>query len=209
MNLILNLVVVAASVLGSGMALPQARRLVKTRNIDGVSPIWIGVSIGINAWWTAYALATPLWALLPVSSVSFVLYTAMAVMYLRSSGSAHRRALAAMGVGAFGLGMVPLPFLVLGGWEVAGLAIGLAYGIQLAPAVVAAYRTRQLDGVSAGTWNISVVEAVLWLFYGALIGDAALLAGGATGTVMAGAIIGRLALTGHQPFAVRPTLRAA
>ncbi|MFT7327671.1 MAG: hypothetical protein ACI88S_002103, partial [Ilumatobacter sp.] len=38
MNLILNLVVIAASVLGSGMAFPQARRLMKTRSVDGVSP---------------------------------------------------------------------------------------------------------------------------------------------------------------------------
>jgi uncharacterized protein with PQ loop repeat len=207
MNLILDLIVIAASVLGSGMALPQARRLVKTRNIDGISPIWIGVSMGVNAWWTAYALATSLWALLPVSSVSFVLYAAMAVMYTGASGAARRHALAPMAAGAFGLGMMPLPFLIMGGWEVAGLAIGLAYGIQLAPAVVASFRTRELDGVSAGTWLISFVEALLWLIYGALINDAALFAGGATGVVMAGVIIARLASTGHQPFAVRLTIR--
>ncbi|MFT4867072.1 MAG: hypothetical protein ACI9CV_001631 [Ilumatobacter sp.] len=199
MNLILNLVVVAASVLGSGMAFPQARRLMKTRSVEGVSPVWIGVSMAINAWWTAYAITTPLWALLPVSSVSFLLYASIAILYVKTVGV---RSLGGMATGAFGLGMVPLPFLLAAGWELAGLAIGLCYGLQLAPAVVAAHRTRALDGVSAGTWNMSFVEALLWLVYGLAVADAALIAGGAAGIVMAGAILLRLALTGHQPFAI-------
>ena len=53
MNIILNLVVVSASVIGAGMAFPQALRLFTTRRTDGVSPMWIGVSLAINAWWTA------------------------------------------------------------------------------------------------------------------------------------------------------------
>lgn len=181
------------------MAFPQARRLMKTRSVEGVSPVWIGVSMAINGWWTAYAITTPVWALLPVSSVSFVLYASIAILYVKTVGVGS---LGGMAVGAFGLGMVPLPVLLAGGWELAGLAIGLCYGIQLAPAVVAAHRTRALDGVSAGTWNISFIEAALWLVYGLAVADAALIAGGATGIVMAGAILLRLALTGYQPFAI-------
>ena len=97
MNLILTLTVVAASVLGSGMALPQAMRLARTGKVDGVSAVWIGVSMAINAWWTAYAVATELWAILPVSTVSLALYFAMATVYLRSVG---RSALGGMAVGA-------------------------------------------------------------------------------------------------------------
>lgn len=181
------------------MAFPQARRLMKTRSVEGVSPVWIGVSMAINGWWTAYAIATPLWALLPVSSVSFLLYASIAILYVKTVGV---RSLSGMVVGAFGLGMVPLPFLLASGWEVAGLTIGLCYGIQLAPAVVAAHRTRTLDGVSAGTWNMSFAEALLWLVYGLSVADAALIAGGAAGIVMAGAILLRLTLTGYQPFAI-------
>ena len=56
MNLVLNLIVVAASVLGSGMALPQALKLARTQNVEGVSAVWIGVSVAINVWWTIYAI---------------------------------------------------------------------------------------------------------------------------------------------------------
>ena len=188
----------SASVLGAGMALPQARRLLRTGNVDGVSAVWIGVSLTINAWWTAYAIAASVWGLLPVAVTSMVLYGAMGVVYLRAAGGARP-----MAAGAFGLGMAPLPFLLAGGWAAAGVATGLSYGIQLAPAVVAAYRTRELQGVSLGTWVISFVEALLWLAYGALLADAALVAGGVTGTVMAGAILLRLAAVGSAARLIR------
>lgn len=205
MNIVLTLIAVSASVIGSGMALPQARRLVTTRNVDGVSPVWVGVSMGINLWWAAYAATASLWALLPVSLVSFVLYASIAVVYLRSVG---RQALPGMALGALVLGMVPLPALLVGGWALAGPAIGLCYGIQLAPAVIAAHRTRELDGVSPSTWTLSFAEAVLWLIYGAVIADVALVAGGVVGVVLAGAILVRLSTTGHRIIPVR-SLRTA
>jgi hypothetical protein len=49
---------------------------------------------------------------------------------------------------------------------------------------------------------MSFVEAFLWLIYGLSVADAALIAGGAAGIVMAGAILLRLALTGYRPFAI-------
>ena len=200
MNLVLNLIVIAASVLGSGMALPQAIRLARTGRVDGVSAVWIGVSMAINVWWTAYALAVSLWAILPVSTISLAVYFGMAVVYFRSVG---RQAIAGMALGSLVLGMAPLPALLIGGWEMAGLAIGLSYGIQLAPAVFAAYQTRQLDGVSPGTWMLSLAEGLLWLAYGAMITDLALLAGGATGVVMSGALLMRLAAVGSVSDLIR------
>ncbi len=199
MNLVLNATVVIATVLGSGMALPQARRLARTRRADGVSPVWVGVSMAINAWWVAYGLAAPVWALVPVSLISLSLYTAMAVLFVRSFGRASMRGLA---LGALGLGMIPLPFLVTGGWATAGLVIGLCYGLQLLPAVVAVCRTRELRGVSATTWLIAWVEAVLWLIYGFGVGDLALLSAGLIGVVMSSIILVRLSITGHQPLDV-------
>ncbi|NND75192.1 MAG: hypothetical protein HKN44_09320 [Ilumatobacter sp.] len=190
MNITLTVVAVAASVLGSGMALPQALRLFRTGRTDGVSPVWIGVSVAINAWWAAYAVAVSLWTLLPVAVVSLLLYVWIGVVFLRVT----RAALLPVIGGAFGLGMTPLPALLVGGWTVAGVTVGLCYGIQLAPAVAAAYRAPTVDGISPATWAISFTEAALWLGYGVGIGDRALVAGGVMGIVMAGAIIFRLAL---------------
>ncbi len=90
-----------------------------------------------------------------------------------------------MATGLFVLGLAPFPFLLAGGWRVAGLAIGLCYGMQLVPAVVAACRSRELDGLAPSTWIMAWIEAVIWLVYGLLVLDPALLAGGASGTIMA------------------------
>lgn len=202
MNVVLNMVVIAASVLGSGMAFPQARRLVRTRRTDGVSPVWVGVSVALNGWWLAYGALADVWVLVPVSLVSVVLYGTIAVTLVATAGP---RTLPGLVAGLLGLGSVPMPFLVAGGWSTAGLAVGLGYGMQLLPAVVGALRTRQLAGIAPGTWLIAWTEALLWLVYGAAVGDAALLAGGTSGVAMASVILGRLAVTGHEPFrAVRP-----
>lgn len=199
MNLMLNALVIFATVLGSGMALPQARQLAKTRQADGVSPVWVGVSLALNAWWITYALAEHVWVLLPVSIVSFTLYAFMAIVFVTTIG---RSSLRGLGLGVLGLGMVPLPFLIVGGWELAGVVVGLCYGLQLLPAVVAVLRTRRLGGVSPTTWLIAWVESAIWLVYGWGRDDVALVAAGLLGVVMASIILVRLAVTGHQPMAV-------
>jgi len=199
MNLMLNALVIVATILGSGMALPQARRLARTRRADGVSTIWVGVSLSLNAWWIAYAVSAPVWALLPVSTISFALYSFMAYVFVTSIGPSSLRGLL---VGVFGLGMVPLPFLVVGGWELAGVVVGLCYGLQLLPAVVAVMRTRALAGVSAATWLIAWIESFIWLVYGYVRSDTALLAAGVLGVAMTSGILIRLGVTGHQPLAL-------
>lgn len=200
-----TIMIVVANVMGAGMAYPQASKLIRTGNTRGVSGVWAGVSLTMNIWWLAYGLANDLWGLVPVSGVAAVLYLAIIVAYLRSAG---HTALGGVALGVFVLGMAPAPFLVVGGWTVAGLAIGLCYGMQLVPAVVAVCRTRELNGIAPSTWIMAWVEAVIWVVYGLFVVDAALLAGGASGAVMASVILGRLAVTGHRPFRVRRPLQA-
>ena len=199
MNLMVNALMIVATILGSGMALPQARRLARTRRADGVSTMWVGVSLALNAWWIGYGLAAPVWALLPVSTISFVLYSFMAYVFVTSIGRSSLRGLA---LGVVGLGMVPLPFLVVGGWQLAGVVVGLCYGLQLLPAVVAVMRTRELVGVSAATWLIAWIESFIWLVYGYGRNDVALVAAGLLGVAMASVILVRLGVTGHQPLAM-------
>lgn len=195
-----TIMVVIANVMGAGMAYPQASKLIRTGNTRGVSGVWAGVSLTMNIWWLAYGLANGLWGLVPVSGVAAVLYAVIISAYLRSVG---RSGFGGVAVGVLVLGMAPAPFLVVGGWTVAGLAIGFCYGMQLVPAVVEVCRTRELHGVAPSTWIMAWVEAVIWTIYGIFVVDAALLAGGASGAVMASVILGRLAATGHRPFRVR------
>jgi uncharacterized protein with PQ loop repeat len=52
----LALVVIAANVLGAAMAVPQARKLLRTRRTDGVSVTWAAISVTVNAWWGVYGI---------------------------------------------------------------------------------------------------------------------------------------------------------
>jgi uncharacterized protein with PQ loop repeat len=199
---LITTMLVVANVMGAGMAYPQAARLLRQRSTAGVSGVWAGVSLSMNIWWLAYGLAEGLWGLVPVSAVAAALYGVIIVAYVRAAG---RSTVPGVAAGLLVLGAVPLPVLLVGGWRVAGLAIGLCYGMQLVPAVVAACRSRELDGLAPSTWIMAWIEAVIWLVYGTLVLDPALLAGGASGTVMAAIILARLAITGHRPFRiVRP-----
>ena len=199
MTLALNLLVLIASGVGSAMAFPQARRLVRTRCVEGISASWIGVSLALNTWWLTYGIGAGVWAVVPVSVISLVIYATIAFVYVRATG---RDGLSVIALGFVGLGFIPLPFAVIGGWELLGIAIGLCYGLQLLPAVIGVHRTRELSGVSSATWFLAATESVIWFFYGWVAGDAALTLAGVVGVAMSALILLRLAVTGHQPFGV-------
>lgn len=188
---VMALMLVVANVMGAGMIVPQVVRLHRLRSADGVSGVWIGVGIAMNSWWTAYGSAESLWGILPVSIVTALLYMVMAAQYLGLLGRPGLRPLFA---GLFLLGLVPMPFLVIGGWGTAGLVVGLTYAVQFAPAAVAALRSADVSGISTVTWAMAWVEAVIWVVYGLSTGDAALLVGGTGGTLAATVILARLAM---------------
>ena len=204
--LIITLVVVA-NVLGSAMAYPQAARLLRTGNPEGVSALWAGLSVSMNLWWLGYGIANGLWGLVPTSAVAAVLYLVIVAAFLRTVG---REAVTGLVVGSLVFGSVPLPVLLAGGWSAAGVTIGVCYGMQLAPAVVASWRTRLLSGVAPGTWLMAWLEGAIWGAYGLYVLDPALVVGGVSGVVMSTLVLARLVQTGHRPFAVaRPAgLRA-
>ena len=200
MNLVLNAMVFCATVLGSGMAFPQARKIFRTGRVEGVSAAWAGVSAALNTWWLIYGISEGVWAVVPVSALSLVLYLVIAVLIVRHAGPSS---LAAIVRGGFALGVVPVPFLLLGGWQLAGTVVGLCYGLQLLPAVVEAYRASDLAGVAAGTWVIALVESGLWLTYGSIVADPALIAGGASGAAMSALILARLLAVDARRRAIR------
>ncbi len=186
---VIAMLVAFANVLGAGMIVPQVLKIQRSRDFGGVSGVWVGVGIGMNLWWVAYALQAHLWGLVPVSVAAIVLYSIIGVQFSEMVGAEGRRSLA---LGAFGLGSVPLPFLLFSGWSAAGLVIGLCYGLQFAPAVLTALRSDKLGGISSVTWSMALAEAVIWFVYGTSEGEQALMVGGGGGALMALIILVRL-----------------
>ncbi len=207
-TMVMSVLLIIANVLGTGMIVPQLVRLHRRRVTDGVSGLWVGVGVAMNLWWLGYGLQAGLWGLIPVSAIAGLLYLSIARGLLSLGGTA---AAPPMAIGAFGLGLLPLPFLLIGGWELAGVAIGFCYGLQFLPAAVTAIRSDHIGGISPTTWIMAWVEAVIWLIYGISVVDRALIVGGSGGALMATIILFRLIdpnrrapATGGLPSPVEP-----
>jgi len=109
------------------------------------------------------------------------------------AGSQHEFSLDWDGVVEFvGTFVVLLAALVTAGWPAVGLTLGLAYGPQFAPAVFNVVRSGTAAGASLATWIMAATEAAIWLVYGLVVADQALIIGGAGGTLMASVILARL-----------------
>lgn len=192
-SVVMAVLLVVANVLGTVMIVPQSVRLSRRGSSDGVSETWVGVGVAMNLWWLAYGLHGGLLGVIPVSVATAGLYGYMAVQLWRLSGPNLLRPFA---IGLFGLGSIPLPFLIFDGWARAGVAIGLCYGVQFAPAAITAVSSTRPSGISPVTWSMAAVEAAIWLAYGLSIDDLALTIGGATGAAMSAIILVRLWLLG-------------
>ncbi len=182
--------VIMANLFGVGMIVPQAIRLHRTRVADGVSATWVGLSLAMNLWWLGYGLQGRLWGLVPVSIGALVVYGIVAVQVLSVIGPRARFPMAA---GAIGPSLVLLGAYAMAGWTTVGLTLGLAYGLQFAPAAVSATRAADTGGVSPSTWIMALTEAVIWVVYGLSVADEARIIGGAGGALVASVIVVRLA----------------
>ena len=192
MAAVLTLLAIIATTTGVGMLVPQVLRVRRLRTLYGVSHVWVGVGLAMNSWWLAYGLQGRIWGLVPISVLSLLLYGELARWMLRLSSTGAPASIAG---GAAMLGWIPVVGLFLGGWDAAGVAIGLCYAAQFTPAAVTAWRAVDLDGISPATWVLALVEALAWLVYGALTADPALMVGGGGGSVMSALILVRLTPT--------------
>lgn len=188
-TILILVVVVSANVLGGFMTAPQAIRLLRTHNTQGVSSPWAGVGIAMNSWWLLYGVQNGIPELIPLSAVAAGLYATIAVLCVRVNGRTELPGL--IGVGLT-LGLIPLPFLLIGGWPAAGVVIGVSYGAQFVPALISALRTREPKGIAPVTWVMAWTEAALWLVFSATIVDVPLMIGGGSGLLVATAILVRL-----------------
>ena len=159
------------------------------------SPSWGAISATVNAWWSPYGLGFGDVGIVPVSVVSVMAYLAIAVALVRFGTASALRTVAVMiGAGA-AVASVPVLAYLLGGWPLAGIALGALYGVQLSPAVVAVYRAPDVSGVSTATWVIAFAEAALWGVYGIARVDVGLITLAGTGLFMSTLVLLRLTLT--------------
>lgn len=204
----------AASVLGVVGALPQLLRTARTRDVAGLSLTAAACSAAADLAWIVYSLAMDL-AISAGAAVSLALVElALAALLATRLGWPARPVLVAV---AWGGALAAVT--VAGGWPALGLALPLAYGARMTPAVWVAWRTHLPTGISRSCWLAVLAESVLWAVYGLAHRDRAitlyagfgLLAGLAVSTrlVVAAERIHHARAASTEPVTVEPATGAA
>ncbi len=182
-----GIVATAATVVAGGFLLPQIIRVVRSGDVAGVSPVWAGFGLVTNLAWVLYLGRNGIWAAVLAPGLAVLAYgVTLGVLRGRGGGPwalasvAYASVLAGLGAGA-GMAGIAL-FLVI------------APGVQLVPAVAAAYRSRCPSGLSPVTWALSLAEAGLWGLYGWMVADPALVGYGVVTSGGSLLVLARLAL---------------
>ena len=55
---------------------------------------------------------------------------------------------------------------LIGGWTALGVALGLSFGVMMAPSIWVAFRTPDPSGIAPVAWWLGLAEGLLWGFYG-------------------------------------------
>ena len=198
--------VVLATLLAFITLVPQITKLRRTRNADGVSATWASLSAISNAAWVAYLTSQGLWLALP-STVFMSVFFAITVGLIGWTGRPSARPVLL----GFGWGLVLTLVGILGGWAGLGLVLGVSFGVQAAPTLYTAFRTWAPSGISPGTWQLTLVEGVLWLIYGLGYQDLAVIMFGILSSITAILVMGRYYSTRHRwlESSAGPPLRSA
>jgi uncharacterized protein with PQ loop repeat len=191
--LIADTAAVVATLLAIVTLIPQVTKLWRTRNAEGVSATWATLGTVSNGAWTAYLLSQALWLAVPSTAVMAVFYLITVLLI----GRAGRPTRTAVVLGTAGALLMVVAGLV-GGWSGLGLVLGVSFGVQATPSVWTAFRTWAPRGISSGTWQLILIEGLLWLVYGAGHGDRAIVVFGILSSIASALMLGRYYTTRHR-----------
>jgi uncharacterized protein with PQ loop repeat len=187
-------VAAAATVLSMSCTWPQVARIRRTGDIAGVSVTAAALTVSSEIGWTVYLGGEALWSAVPEGAFN-IAANALLVVAVRRAGGSARTALFT----ALAWMTVLLTARWLGGPGSIAALLGVAYVVQLTPAVVTAWRTWSPSGIATSTWMMRLVESALWGTYGYVRGDPPLIVFGLLGVTESTAILVRKVTTRHRP----------
>jgi len=184
---------VIASLLAFVTLVPQLNKLWRTQDAEGVSASWAAFGAVSNGAWTIYLFYQDLWLALPATTAMVLFYALIMGLIAR----AGRSIVPALNLGTL-WALVLAAAGIAGGWSVLGLFLGFSVGVQAVPSLWTAFRSRVPTGISPGTWQLILVEGLLWLVYGAGYSDTAIVLFGIISTISSILILARFYSTRHR-----------
>lgn len=156
------------TLVGLVRAVPQLLRLIRERDAHGVSLDTAATSSLVSFGWATYGVMTDQPAVTLATGASGIVFAAVAMLAK------------ALGRRAKELRAAPVWLLVLAiaaGRGSSGLGLVLPVSVLVAnvPQIVAAYRERDLTGLSPATWLLSTADGAVWLAYSLFADDTSIL----------------------------------
>jgi hypothetical protein len=176
---------------------PQILKMHRTNDTAGLSTHWALLTTVNNAAWFGYFAASRYWMALIPSTSAALLGGCLGIMLNRRHKVA-RRSWAMIGAWA-----IVLSAAASIDRHLLGVLLTGGFLIQVGPAVVMAYRTRQPTGIARGTWRLVLAELSCWAVFGAAKHDGPLIVLGAAGVISALLMLNRAQTTATQPVAHR------
>jgi uncharacterized protein with PQ loop repeat len=194
----LNYIPIAATAFAVPQFLPQILKLRATRDTAGVSSSWATLTCINNAAWIAYFALEHDWtALVPSCSATLLSGTLAVLLSVRAQVKPRPSILIGMWAA-----MLVAAYLVLGRTGL-GALLTVAFVVQVAPSIWAAYRTERPTGISSGTWLLILGELSCWLTFGLYKSDPRLITLGLTGVTASALMLARIYRT-SRPLRDRP-----
>lgn len=197
---------VAAAIFAVPQFVPQLVRVRRYGATAGVSWTWAAMTCVNNAAWVAYFAQSRFYsALIPATSA--VLFAGLLTAQLSRVQTLPRG-----------------PVLAVTGWALALAAAGAGYGriglgtalaaaflLQVIPPVWTAYRTKDLSGVSVGTWLLIFGELACFGLFGLAQADPQLMMLGGSGVGASVLMLSRVAWLRcrHRPTGDRDVIKPA
>ena len=189
-ELLANVAVVAATVVTLVFLVPQIIKLTRTGDSAGVSTTWPAIGLVSNIGWFIYFVHEAFWVSL-VAPLGAAVGYGVTLWALARTG----RSLAASSVRGTLSGLVLVAITLVAGWTALGVALGLAFGVMMAPSLWVAFTTPNPSGISPGTWMLGIAEGALWGFYGWHHVDAGILTFSAIAVIGSAAMLARYTAT--------------
>ena len=188
-----TLLAIVATVLSVSCTWPQLARIRRTSDVAGVSIAAAALTVSSEVGWTLYLAGEGLWSAVPEGALNIAANALLVGFVARCGGSPRRAIWAAVWWVAVLVGAC-----WLGGLEALAALLGIAYVVQLTPAVATAWRTWNPTGIATTTWTLRLGESAMWGVYGQVRGDPPLLVLGILGVAESTAILLRKALTRNR-----------
>jgi len=165
----IDLLAIAATLFAAVFLIPQIIRIVRYRDLAGVSVTWASFGFITNISWVIYLAEARLWMALMPPSFGVLGYGI--TLWAAATRCEHR----AWARASLFYVVVLLAAVSIGGAAGVGLILTAAPLFQITPGLVAAYRTKRPTGIAPTTWALLAAIGLTRGGYGWLVDDMALL----------------------------------